>query len=53
MINYFDSEFNEIAKSSIDSSLLFFSDDPFIGQYDDQIFSLIIVLMMKDKRHLI
>ena len=38
MINYFDSEFNEIAKSSIDSSLLFFSDDPFIGQYDDQNF---------------
>jgi hypothetical protein len=38
MINYFDSEFSEVSKSSIDSSLLFFSDNQFIEQYDDQNF---------------
>ena len=36
MINYFDNEFDGVAKSSIDSWLLIFSDYPFIEQYDDQ-----------------
>ena len=34
--NYFDSEYDGVAKSSIDSSLFIFHDNPFIEQYDDQ-----------------
>ncbi len=39
MYNFFDSEFNEIAKNSIASPLLFFSENSLKKEYDEQNFS--------------